>query len=231
MKGICHEIIQSFEDKNRHSPSPSSSTVDNSETTREMKSLLEVLVALRQREEGHMNKLSDSELVDSVLTFFIAGVDTTSISIAWTLYFLSTRPQLVANIREEVDLFFSQLSALEESNHGTNGTVSQFIYENLGKLSHCNAAFKEAIRIAQPASTLFMQSALTMPSELCNGVTVNPTDMLLLYTDSIMRDPTVFVNPLEYQPERWIHSNSSPEQMQQMERAFSLAFGAGVVLT
>eukprot|EP01036_Dinobryon_divergens_P024129 gene24129-32546_t len=228
MKKVCQEIITSFEGKHCNSSSAVAVAVAD-ETARDMKSMLETLVMLRHAEGGNLNRVSDLELIENVMVFFIAGTDTTSMAISWTLYFLlTTSPHIVSHIREEADNFFAQLAVIESqnaNNHHANGIVSQFIHSNLGKMTYCNAAFKESIRIAAPASSLFMQSALSVPSELSNGVKVNPSDMLLLDLDCILQDPAVFVDAVEYRPERWI--NSAPEQLKPMDRAFSLAFGAG----
>ena len=221
MKQVCQEMIKSFEEKHRNS-----SAADD--TARDMKSMLETLVTFRRAEEGRQSRVSDPELIENSMVFFIAGTDTTTMAIAWTLYYLTSCPHIVSNVRKEVDNFFAQLVEIESqylNDRGANGIVSQFIHSHLGQLPYCNAAFKEAIRLATPASSLFMQSALSVPSELSNGFKIEPADMLLLYIDSILHDPAVFDGPLEYRPERWVES--FPEQLKPMERAFSLAFGAG----
>jgi pentalenene oxygenase len=66
--------------------------------------LLAGLLAAQDTEStGAGGGLSDSEVVDQVLTFAIAGVETVSSTLAWALHVLATRPDVQRRLHEEAD--------------------------------------------------------------------------------------------------------------------------------
>ena len=46
--------------------------------------------------------MSDNEILDQLSTFLFAGSDTTAISIAWALYYLSLNPTIQTELRDEL---------------------------------------------------------------------------------------------------------------------------------
>jgi cytochrome P450 len=54
----------------------------------------------------HNNVLSVDEIIANTKLLFIVGTETTSIAIAWTLYFLTINKEYINLIRQEVDGFF-----------------------------------------------------------------------------------------------------------------------------
>lgn len=211
LRAVCLDIIASFEHKK------------NSGKERESKSLLETLTILRADGQG---KLSEDEVLENIMVYFIAGMDTTSVALSWVVYYLSLHPHVVARIRKEADAFFAALKTKEESLTEEND-LSHFLFEKVHSLEYCLAAFKESLRLSSPVSSLFMQSALDHSSTISSSVgeiQINPRDMLLLHIDVLLKDPAIFPEPLTYRPERWI--DSSLQEKQNMERVF-LNFGLG----
>ncbi|CAG8755240.1 14324_t:CDS:10, partial [Gigaspora margarita] len=69
------------------------------------------LLSLLIKENGRMpidEQLTNNELVSQVMTFLIAGHDTTSTSLSWTLYFLSKNPDCQDRLRKILDVFSDQ---------------------------------------------------------------------------------------------------------------------------
>ena len=59
---------------------------------------------------------------------------------------------------------------------------------------------------------------------LASGVTIYPTDYVLLYTEGLGFDETIFINPFEFNPLRWI--DSDPITLEKMN-SYSMSFGYG----
>jgi cytochrome P450 len=62
--------------------------------------LLSMLIQARDEETGE--KMSDDQLRSEVLTFLLAGHETTSTALAWTWYLLASHPAIRQRVREEV---------------------------------------------------------------------------------------------------------------------------------
>ena len=55
-----------------------------------------------QDEESGIEKMSDIQLRDEVMTIFLAGHETTSNALTWTLYLLALHPDIEAKLNEEL---------------------------------------------------------------------------------------------------------------------------------
>lgn len=64
--------------------------------------LLQMLLDVRD-EEGDGHGLSDREIRDQLVTFYLAGHETTAQALTWTLYLLSGHPEVEARLHEELD--------------------------------------------------------------------------------------------------------------------------------
>ena len=52
--------------------------------------------------EGTQEKMSERQLLDEMITFFVAGYETTANALTWTLYLLAQHPDIAAKMRAEV---------------------------------------------------------------------------------------------------------------------------------
>ena len=68
---------------------------------RDERSLLSMLLAARVTEDGA--GLSDEEIRDEVMTFFLAGHETTALALTWALYLLSKAPHARERLYREVE--------------------------------------------------------------------------------------------------------------------------------
>ena len=89
--------------------------------------LLSLLVAARyEREEGDADDLpgmSDEQILDEVLTIFLAGYETVANALTWTWYLLSQNPEAEAKLHAELDAVL-----------GTGADRQQPSLENYGAL-------------------------------------------------------------------------------------------------
>lgn len=71
----------------------------------DQKDLLNLLLGMYDEETG--KGFDDEELRAQVFTFMLAGFETTSTSLSWTLYELAKRPEIQQKIRKEIKVFFA----------------------------------------------------------------------------------------------------------------------------
>ncbi|KAG0168861.1 hypothetical protein DFQ28_004492 [Apophysomyces sp. BC1034] len=151
--------------------------------------------------------LSDENIRDQVLTFLVAGHDTTANTLAWTFYELARHPEIEAKVLQEiVDAGIK---------HDTLPTPEQ-----ISKLNYMHRCLKESLRLYTPVRVLnrYCKQDCVVPGgyRIKKGSTVSAN----LY--SMHRNSEVFTNPDLFDPERW-----TPEEEQKRSRFSWLPFGTG----
>jgi cytochrome P450 len=87
--------------------------------------------------------MPDDLIVDNVVTFLIAGHETTSQALTWSLYLLALLPEWQERVREEV------------TDVAGGGGVAR---EDIGRLPLLDAVFQEAMRLYPPAPVLMRRT-------------------------------------------------------------------------
>lgn len=101
---------------------------------------------------------ADDEIVDEIVTFLFGGFDTTSIALTYALYEIAKRPEVEAQILQEV-------AAVLEGR-------DQVSYEEYGRLRYTQAVLRETLRMYPPVP-LTMRS-IDKAVELDNGIVLEP---------------------------------------------------------
>ncbi|WP_158634332.1 cytochrome P450 [Amycolatopsis sp. WAC 04197] len=139
----------------------------------------DLLSMLTGRDE-HGDGLSDEEIRDQAVTFFIAGIGTTAATLSWTLYFLSRDSTLDTQIAEEV--------------HQARPT-GPIGYDDAGSFPLLRRTISESMRI-KPVAWMYTRKAIA-DSELAGhripsgmGILVSP--YLLQHRADAFADPERF---------------------------------------
>ncbi|CAB1446767.1 unnamed protein product [Pleuronectes platessa] len=148
------------------------------------------------------DKLSIEDIKASVTELMAGGVDTTSITLLWTLYELARHPNLQEELRAEV------AAARAESQGDLTGMLK--------RIPLVKGALKETLRIHPVAVSLqryIAEDVILQNYHIPAGTLVQ----LGLY--AMGRDPKVFPRPEQYQPSRWLRT--------EMHYFRNLSFGFG----
>jgi cytochrome P450 len=162
---------------------------------------LEGMIANQEGEGG----FSDQEVAANVFTLLLAGEDTTSHTLAWTLWSLATRPEVQDRCAEEA------LAVLGDN-------VFPERYESMADLLFGEAVLREAMRLKSVAPLVFLEP---VAEREVAGVRVPAgTHILLLTRYAGLRETD---RATEFDPDRWLEEDGgrAPDQ-----KAF-LTFGAG----
>ena len=151
---------------------------------------LEALL-IEQEKEG---SFTDEEIIGNVFTMLLAGEDTTSNSISWTIYYLAQHPQAVERIREEANKIYPNEDLPPN-------------YETLSALKYTEAVVFESMRLKSVSPTLYMQA---LEQVEINGLQINKGMTLMLQNKVAQTQPQNFVHPNEFLPERWLRGNGCP---------------------
>lgn len=135
---------------------------------------------------------SDDEMTQQAKGLFIAGTDTTSLTLSWGFYYLAKYPEMHARCRQE---------ALQAAPH-SDGLVSTV--EGLAQLVFCKAFLKEVLRIHPPGPALFLRNMGEY--KMMNGLVLEKgTAFLTLLRYPCMSDEN-FTRSKDFVPERWIEA-------------------------
>jgi cytochrome P450 len=142
-------------------------------SSREKSSSSQFLSSLQSaslNESGARSSLSEEELVAQIITFLIAGTDTTSIAMESFIYMISQQKflPLQLELQSEVDSLFGGYSNTDTS----NPEFAIKSIEQLDALPLLNAVFMESLRLRGPGRFLFLETAGSEDVALSGGYIV-----------------------------------------------------------
>ena len=163
--------------------------------------LLSMLMQARDEDGGRM---TDKQLRDEVMTFLLAGHETTALTLTWTWHLLAQHSALQEQLQNELQRVLA-------------GRVPEFA--DLPNLTFTEQVIKESMRLYPPAWSV----ARTVVSEFeLRGYRI-PAGANVVMSQWIMhRDPRYFPDPESFNPGRW-----SPERAQKLPRFAYFPFGGG----
>uniref|UniRef100_A0A8C7DVE4 Cytochrome P450 family 27 subfamily B member 1 n=1 Tax=Naja naja TaxID=35670 RepID=A0A8C7DVE4_NAJNA len=138
-------------------------------------------------------KLSMKSIYGNVTELLLAGVDTISSTLSWSLYELSRHPQIQAAVHEEIT------SVMQEGLIPTSADVAQ--------MPLLKAVVKEVLRLYP---VIPGNARVISDRDIQVGDYMIPKKTLItLCHYATSRDETYFSDPNSFQPERWLHKNAS----------------------
>jgi cytochrome P450 len=163
--------------------------------------LLSMLMQVRDEDGDHM---TDKQLRDEVMTFLLAGHETTALTLSWTWHLLGQNPEAEAKLHEELD------RVLEGR---------ELNFSDLQKLPYTERVIKESMRLYPPAWGV----ARTVIKEFeLGGYKIPPGANVVMSTWVMHRDPRYFPEPDRFDPDRWL-----PEKSQKLPKFAYFPFGGG----
>lgn len=161
------------------------------------------MLLLTEDEVG--DAFSDAEVRDQLLTFFVAGHETTSNALTWTWALLAQHPAEEARLQAEVD------AALD-------GRPPRMA--DLPRLPYTLQVIKEAMRLYPPAWTLNIRRAAA--DTTLGGHAIKRGDLIWIAPFALHRRADYFPDPERFDPDRW-----TPEREKALPRYAYLPFGGG----
>ncbi|MDX2076870.1 MAG: cytochrome P450 [bacterium] len=129
---------------------------------------------------------SDQLIRDQLVTMLIAGHDTSTASLAWTLYFLGKYPHIQEKVADEI-----------KSVLGDNLPR----HDQLSALPYLGAVIDEALRLYPP---IHLGSRFATKELSYKGYRIKKGERILYSIYLSHRDPAYWENPNEFMPERFL---------------------------
>ncbi|KAI9355273.1 cytochrome P450 [Pilaira anomala] len=162
---------------------------------------------LNARDESNLG-LTDENIRDQVVTFLIAGHDTTANTLAWTLYELSRNPDVQAKMLQEI-----------ADNHITWDTLPTS--EQISNLKYTHQVLKEVLRLYPPVKVLgkYCKEDCIVPG----GYIIKAGTVCAIHVYGMHHNESVYPDHTRFDPDRW-----TPEEEQKRSRFSWLPFSTGV---
>ena len=160
--------------------------------------LLDLLLVAQDPETGRT--MTRDELRDNLLTFIVAGHETTALTLAWALYLMAFAPDI-------------QEAAAEEARRALGDRAATAA--DLGALPLTMRIVNETLRLYPPAA--FLSRTAQARDTLC-GRQINPGDTVMMPIYALHRHHLLWDRPDAFDPDRFL---TAPDRY-----AF-LPFGAG----
>ncbi|KAL4859962.1 Cytochrome P450 4V2 [Chlorella vulgaris] len=151
---------------------------------------------LLRLKDPHTGKpLSDDRILPEIATFFIAGMDTTAHTIAWTLYLLAQHPEAEEQLCRELD----ELGLLATPQCPKPRMVVQ---SDLNKLVYLSAVVKESMRVLPVSAD---GTAVQVPQDIQLGGHIVPANTpIWIHTYSTHNSSRHWEQPECFRPERFL---------------------------
>lgn len=165
MRKLARQVIESRREENRSTP----------------QDFLDLMILALEEDYEDIETT-----VDNLLTFVVAGHETSANALAWGYYLLALYPEVQAVIRDEV------LSICP------SGPVT---FEDVQKMKHLNAHIKETLRLYPSAAFFARDAAETLTIK---GITFQKGDALFFPVYSLHRNEKLWDEPNLYRPDRFL---------------------------
>lgn len=164
----------------------------------------DLLSMLIHAHDENGDALSNAEVRDEILTFVLAGQETTSLALVWVWYALACNPQVEAAVHGELE-------------HVLGGRLPTSA--DLPALDYTTRVVSETLRLYPPAYVLTRR--VVAPCTI-RGYAVPADSGVVLSPYTMQRRPDYFPDPERFDPDRW-----TPEAVESRPRFSYFPFGGG----
>ena len=162
--------------------------------------LLDLLLAAQ--DPTTKRQMSTDELRDNLLTFIVAGHETTALALSWALYLCAFDQDVQARARTEAQAVLGSRAA----------TVA-----DIAALPYIRQIIDETLRLYPPAA--FLSRTAQQPDRLCDRE-IRPGDTVMLPIYALHRNHLLWPDPNQFDPDRFADPRS-------IDRFAYLPFGDG----
>lgn len=153
--------------------------------------LLSALIAACDPEDGDRG-MTDAEISDTILIFFLAGTETTASVLAWALHLLARHPEIEQRLHAEVDTVLGGAPAT---------------HADVARLTLTARVITETLRYCSPAWLL----TRTVTADTRLGGHLLPAGTSVAYSPYLIHHrPDLYDQPEIFDPDRWDRERSQP---------------------
>ncbi|CAL9248612.1 unnamed protein product [Arabidopsis halleri] len=160
--------------------------------SKDHKDIVDVMLDMMHKQgKGDSLRLTIDHIKALLTNIIIAGIDTGALTMIWTMTELARNPEVMKKVQCEI-----------RDQFGNN--KEKITKEDLDKVPFLNLVIKESFRLYPVAPLLLPRE--TMAHVKVQGYDILPKRRILVNAWAIGRDPKLWKNPEEFNPERFIDS-------------------------
>jgi cytochrome P450 len=164
--------------------------------------LLAMLMEMRDADTGEgMNSV---QLRDEVMTFVLAGHETTAVTLAWAVHLLARNPEIERRLRAEIE-------------HAIGDRPPQLA--DLGNLPMARRVIEETLRLFPPIGAIQRQA---IGGDEIDGCAIPAGARIVVCAYAMHRDPALWPDPERFDPDRFL-----PDRSEGRHRFAYIPFGGG----
>ncbi|MGN7710446.1 cytochrome P450 [Agrobacterium radiobacter] len=168
----------------------------------ERNDLVSMLLEAKDPETGRM--MSDTEIIDNLLTFITAGHETTALGLAWTFHLLSQNSDVESKVIDEIE---------------TVTAGEPVAADHIARLTYTRQVFSEAMRLYPPAPVV---TRTALQDFRLGEHDIPAGTVLYVPIYAVHRHTTLWDEPDRFDPSRF-----EPEKIKARHRCAYMPFGAG----
>jgi cytochrome P450 len=154
----------------------------------------DLLDALLQCGDTPERKLSRTELADHLCTFLVAGHESTTACLLWTIYELCRHPDIQSRCQQEIDALLMQ-----------DGVRARYLGSaELNKIDYTVQVLKESMRLHPVTGSITRNCEAEC---VVGGYKLKPGTTVVLSILAIHKHPDFWSDPLLFKPERFSREN------------------------
>jgi len=172
------------------------------ETSHHFEDLLSTMMEAKDEETGE--SMDNNQLRDEIITFFLAGHETTANAMTWTWYLLSKNPLVEKKLYQEINSVLGDRAPK---------------FEDLNQLKYTKRVILESMRLYPPA---WLTARRAVEKDEIDGFSVPAGSFVFLSQYVTHRHPSFWENPEGFDPDRFEES-----KIQGQHRFAYFPFGGG----
>lgn len=173
----------------------------------------DILDDLRTARDGEGVPLSREALLEETKTLFVAGYETTAVSLAWALYLLAAHPEVAAQWHREVDDVLA--------NNDSSDTLSP------EALPYVTAIVNESMRLYPAAYNV---ARVCTKDDIVEGYCIRKGETVLISIYGIHRSPELWEAPDTFRPERFLDGSARHDAFLPFASGKHLCIGASFAM-
>ncbi len=164
--------------------------------------LMDMLLSAKTDEDG--TPLEREEVLQELMTLFLAGHETSANALTWTLMLLDQHPAAKAALQEEVDRVIGKAAPT---------------FQTLHALTYTRQVIDEALRLYPPAWLIGREA---LGPDQVNELALSKGDTVAIFIYGLHRNPAYWESPHEFLPERM-----APDAKKAFPPHLYIPFGGG----
>ncbi|WP_040768794.1 cytochrome P450 [Tsukamurella sp. 1534] len=158
--------------------------------------ILDLMLSTRHPSTGE--SLSQRNIRYQILTFLVAGYETTASAISFALYYLAQHPDVLERVRAEID--------------DVIGADAAPTFDQVPRLRYLRRVLDETLRLWPAAPTMArtaVRDTVLTETTAPGGYTMRPGDVAVVVLPLTHRDPDVWGEDADvFDPDRWLPDRS-----------------------